>query len=99
MRTHGGRRRTYGSNRPAAPLIAAADALERLEMPPAEVIQKECSVGALDVCRVDCCLFRSVTSDMCVILAFCCKLGLSWKTLWKLRFYGGIVVVQRIGGC
>ena len=77
MRTHGGRRRTYGSSRPAAPLIAAADALERLEMPPAEVIQKECSVGALDVCRVDCCLFRSVTSDMCVILAFCCKLGLS----------------------
>ena len=67
----------WGSSRPAAPLIAAADALERLEMPPAEVIQKKCSVGALDLCRVDCCLFRSVTSDMCVILAFCCKLGLS----------------------
>ena len=40
----------WGSSRPAAPLIAAADALERLEMPPAEVIQKECSVGALVVC-------------------------------------------------
>ena len=40
----------WGSSRPAAPLIAAADALERLEMPPAEVIQKKSVLWALLMC-------------------------------------------------